>query len=90
MAKLSVDCPFDEGHLHDDLRANPVRAQARQSFRFGKWRRRTFDRIEPRPQIQQELRIESGADLSGKDEIILVVVADQQGAQADSRCPVDP
>ena len=42
-------------------------------------------RVEPRAQIEQELRVEAGADLSGKHEIAAFVVADEQRAETDAR-----
>src|SRR4029453_18635873 len=34
--------------------------------------------------IQEELRIESGADLAGEDEVVLLVVTDEERAEADA------
>src|SRR5882762_4530471 len=84
MAELAVHRPLDEGDVHDDLGAHPMRAEARQPFGPGEWRRRDFQVIKPRPEIEQHLRVETGADLPGKDEIVAVEVAEQQGAKADA------
>ena len=86
MAKLAVHRPFDEGDLHDDLGPHPVRAQARQPDGLGERRLRDLERIEPRAQVQQQLRVEARADLPGEDEVgrPSLEVADQQRAQADA------
>jgi hypothetical protein len=38
MTKLAVRSPFDETDVDDDLRANPMRAHARQADGFGERR----------------------------------------------------
>ena len=42
-------------------------------------------RIEARAQVEQQLRVEAGADLAGKHEVLAFVVADEQRAEADAR-----
>ncbi len=46
---------------------------------------RNLDRVEPPAQVEQQLRIEAGADLSREHQVRPVVVADQQRAEADAR-----
>ena len=46
---------------------------------------RDLERVEPRAQLEQQLRVEAGADLAGEDEVVAVVVADEQRAEADAR-----
>src|SRR5262245_3412266 len=70
MAQLAVDGPLDEGDLHHDLGTHPVRAQARQPGRFRERRLRDLDAIEPRAQIEQQLRVEARADFAGEHEIV--------------------
>ena len=47
-------------------------------------RRRDLGRVEPRAQIEQQLRVEAGSDLSGEDEVAAVEIADEQRAEADA------
>ena len=70
--------------LHGDFRPDPVRAHARQPDRLGERRFRDFHRVEPRPQLHQQFRIKTGADLAGEHELSLVVMADQQRAESDA------
>ena len=44
-----------------------------------------FDGVEALSQIQQQLRVEAGADLAGEDEVAAFVVADEQRAEPDAR-----
>ena len=46
MAKLAVHRPFEEGHLHDDLGADPVPPHARQANRSGEWWFRHLERVQ--------------------------------------------
>ena len=64
MAKLAVHRPLDEGDLHDDLGPHPVRAHARQADGFGERRLRDLERVQPRAEVEQQLRVEAGADLA--------------------------
>ena len=84
MAELVVRGPLDEAYLHDDLRVYPVGADAWQADGFGKWRRLCFDLIELGAEVEQEFGIKAGADLSGKDKVVAIVVANQQSAEADT------
>src|SRR6185436_4930000 len=99
MAQLAVRRPFDEGDLDDDLRTHPVRAHARQPDGLGERRLRDLERIEPRAELQQELRVEAGADLPGVDKVVVLAlrltlagrralssgeVADEQRAQTNA------
>src|SRR5690349_14228852 len=85
MTKLVVLRPFHESDLHDDRRLDPMRAQARQSFRNGERRLVDLDQIQLLTQVEQQLSIESSADLSRENEIILVVITDEQRAESDAR-----
>jgi len=84
MAEFSVPGPLNEGCLYDYLGFDPMRAQARQAFRFREWWLWDFDLIELRAQIKQQLCIKAGADLAGESKVITFVVADQKRAEADS------
>ena len=55
MAKLAMPGPLDEACFDDDLRADPVRAQARQSLGPGERCLRDLESVQPRAQIEQEL-----------------------------------
>jgi len=57
--------PFDEPDLHDDLGLNPT-AATRQPLAFRERRLLDRERVETFSQIQQELRVETGADLPAK------------------------
>ena len=48
-----------------------------------------LDRVETLAQIEQQPRVEAGADLAGEDEVVAFVVADQQRAETDARRPAD-
>ena len=71
--------------LHDDLRPHPVRAQARQALGLRERRLRDLERVEPRAQVEQQRRVEAGADLPGEARSRPVEVADEQRAEADAR-----
>src|SRR5207253_4231278 len=43
-----------------------------------------LDSIEPRAQIEQQLRVEAGADLAGEHEFVLLEIPDEQRAEADA------
>src|SRR6185369_345866 len=84
MAKLAVHGPFDKPDLHLDFRPHPVCAHTRQT---NSTRERWFldlQLVELRTQIQQQLRIESGSNLSGKNEIVIFEVTNKKRAQTDS------
>src|SRR5437899_720522 len=81
MAKLAVPGPLDERHLHDDSGMDPVRPKPRQSGPLREWRLGDFNPVKPRAKVAQELRIESGTDLPGEDEIAVREVADEQCAK---------
>src|SRR3984893_1626840 len=85
MPQLAVHGPLDEADPHDQLRTYPVRAQARQPLRLRERRYRQLDRVESRAQIEEQLRVEAGADLSHEDEIVAVVVADEQRTETGAR-----
>ena len=71
--------------LHDDRRLHPVRAQPGQALGDGERRLRNLERIEAAAQIEEQFGVEAGADLSGEHEVVAVVVADEQRAEADAR-----
>ena len=48
-------------------------------------RRGDLERVEPRAQVEQQLRVEARADLAGEHEVVALEVADEQRAQADAR-----
>ena len=66
--------PFDEAGVDDDLRAHPVRAQARQSLGLGERRLRNLERVQPLTQLQQQRGVEASADLPGKAEVVAVAL----------------
>ena len=76
-----------------------MRAQARQALGLRERRLRNLERVQARAQLEQEGRVEAGADLSGKAEVFLVTlrlllraprvlprgeVADEERAEADA------
>src|SRR4051812_36549336 len=83
MAQLAVRRPFDERDLHDDLGTDPVGPNARQPDRFGERRFRDLQPVESRAELEQQPRVESGSNLPGKDEVIVLEVSDEQCAKAD-------
>src|SRR5690349_3766632 len=84
MTKLPMAGPLNESDLDDDLGADPMRAETRQADGFGEGRLRYFERVELLAKLTQQLRVEAGADPARENEIIAVVIADQQGAEADA------
>ena len=42
-------------------------------------------RVELRAQVQQQLRVEAGADLPGEHEVVVLEIADEQRAEPDAR-----
>jgi hypothetical protein len=85
MAQLAVHRPLDERHLHDDLRPHPVSSNARKARSLGEGRCCNLDCVETPPQLEQELGVESGPDLAGEDEVLILEIADEQRAEADTR-----
>src|SRR5215813_473568 len=83
MPELSVHGPLDEPNLHDDLGPNPVPAP-RQALATGERRLLSRKSVEAFSQIEQKLRIEAGANLAGKGEVVAVVASDEQRAEADA------
>src|SRR5688572_28732442 len=84
VAKLAVHGPLDEPALHDDLGLDPVRAHARESYGFGERRRFHLEAVPLLPEVEQHARVAAGADLTGEDEVVTLVVADEQRAEADA------
>src|SRR5689334_8705402 len=70
MAQLVVHRPFDEGHLHHDLRSHPMCPQTRQPLSCREGWRRDFEPIQARPQIEQQFGVEPGANLAREDQIV--------------------
>ena len=44
-----------------------------------------LEHVELPPKVEQQLRVEAGADLAGEDEVLAVEVAHEQRAEADAR-----
>src|SRR6185503_4781712 len=84
MTKLAVHGPFDKADLHLDLRLYPVCSHTRQTNRT---RERWFldlQLVELRTQIEQQLRVESGSNLSSKNEIVVFEITNEKRTQTDS------
>ena len=90
MPELAVHRPLDERDLHDDLGADPVRAQARQPDALGERRLRDLERIQPRAEVQQQLRVEAGADLPGEDEVVARRSSRRAARRGRRARPADP
>jgi hypothetical protein len=84
MTQLSVDGPFDKRYLHHNFGAHPVCTNSRQAGAFGERRCGLFELVEPAPQIEQQLGVESSADLAGEDEVIPGEIADEQRPKPDA------
>src|SRR5687768_18383156 len=84
MPQLPVPGPLDEADFDHDLRTDPVSPQPRQALRPGEHGLRDLELVEARPQTQEQLRIEAGANLSRKDEVVVLVESDQQRAEPDA------
>jgi hypothetical protein len=82
MAELAVTGPFDERDLHHDLGPDPVSAETRKADRAREWRRRSLERIEPLAQREEERSVETGADLSGVNQVLPFEIADEERAEA--------
>ena len=51
---------------------------------FGEGRPREISSASSRARsVEQQLRVEAGADLAGEDEVVALEIADEQRAQAD-------
>src|SRR5437762_14122968 len=81
MPQLTVLRPFDERYLNDHLRLHPVRPQLRQPLRSRERRLGNLDAVESRAQLEQQLGVESRADLAGVDEVVSIIVPDEQRAE---------
>src|SRR5262249_20704724 len=81
MAQFAVYGPLDERDLHDDFGYYPMGSNARQPCGPCERRFRDLQPVESRTQIQQQLRIEAGADFAGEDEIVPIEVSDEQCTQ---------
>src|SRR5687768_4631373 len=84
MTKLAVHGPFDEGDVHGDLRTDPVGALAREADGLRERRLRDLEPVETLAQIQQQPGVETGADLAGEHELLLLEVANEEGAEPDA------
>src|SRR6188508_1651373 len=60
---------------------DPVSPDTRQARRLGEGRLRDLERIQPGAELQQQLRVETRADLAGKHEVVLIVMSNQQGTE---------
>src|SRR5215472_17800584 len=85
MSQLTEFRPLNEACLNDDRRSHPMRAQVRESDGFGERRLRNFQRVQPHTQFQQQLGVESCAKLAGINQIVVLEVSDQKGAEPFSR-----
>src|SRR4030095_739582 len=82
MPQLAVRGPLDERNLHDDFGSHPVCTNARQSFGFRERRVRDLEPVQPRTKLQQQFRVEAGADFASEDEIISIEIAHEQRSEA--------
>src|SRR6516165_7378195 len=71
--QFAMHGPLDEPYLNDDLRTHPV-SLAGKTFRLRERRLVDGDCVEPFSQVEQELRVEAGADLSGENEVVAIVL----------------
>jgi hypothetical protein len=83
MAQLAMCRPLDERNLHHDFGSHPVCANARQSFGLRKGRLWDLELVQPSTKLQQQFRVEAGADFAREDEIIPIEVAYEQRAETD-------
>src|ERR1041385_2812754 len=84
MSQFVVARPLDESDAHDDLRPHPMLPHAWQAGSAREWRAVDFGGAKSRPQIGQQRGVESGADLSGEDEIVAVEIPDEERAESDA------
>src|SRR6476620_2669466 len=63
VTQIAVHCPLDEGILDDDRGAHPVCSQAWKSDGLRKWRFWHLEGVESGAEVEQQLRVESRADL---------------------------
>src|SRR5436309_3445479 len=84
MTQLSMHGPLNESYLYNDLRPHPVRAYAGQADDLGKRGLLNLDLIELCPQVEQQCSIKASPNPACKYKIPVVIVANQQRAQADS------
>ena len=85
MPQLAVNRPLNKSDLHDDVRPNPVSANARQAGSLGEGRSGDLDPIQTFPQLTQHLRIESGSNFPRKEQIVTLEMTNEQCAQANAR-----
>src|SRR5262245_23508936 len=81
VSQFAVRRPLDKSNLHDNLRTCPMRPP-RQSLTFGERRFRDFEFVEAGAKIQEKLRIEAGADLSGEHKVVAVKITYKQRTEA--------
>src|SRR6267142_3593791 len=84
MAQLTVHRPFNKANLHHNLRTHPVRTQARKTDGFGERRLLNLHLIQLRPQIQQQLRVETSSNLPCENEVVALEVANKQCAKTNA------
>src|ERR1051326_6105587 len=87
MAQLAVHGPLNEGNLHHDFGLRPMRMNPWQPLGFRERRSRDLELVQPRTQVQKQLRVEAGADFTGKHKIIPLEVAYEQRAETDAAAP---
>src|SRR5687767_14467673 len=83
MPKLAVYRPFHERDRNDDFGSYPVHVEPRQTDRFGEGRLGALESGKTLAEIEQELRVEASADLTGEDEVVSLEVANEQSAEAE-------
>src|SRR2546426_2870809 len=81
---MNPGLPMPDGYRSIVIGADPVPPHARQANRSGERRLRHFQRVEPSPQVEQQLGVEARAHLPGVDEVVLLEVADEQRPQTDA------
>ena len=89
MPQFAVDRPFDERDLHHHLRPHPVRPDAWQSDGFRERACGISMSVQPRAQLEQQFRVEAGADLAREDEVLPFEVADAAARRARRVLPAD-
>src|SRR5687767_7397730 len=89
LAQQVVLGPLGVCDLGHQLRFAPVYVLAAQDFSLREGRPIDAEFVELRPQLAQHLVVEPRADLSGEDEVLLVVtvIADKDRSQSDARLP---
>src|SRR4029453_91494 len=63
---------------------HPVDSKSWQAGRAREWRGGNLEDIETTAEIEEEARVETGADLAAEDEVAGIEIPDQQGAESDA------